>query len=348
MTKDKFVSKMSGFEMGPEEFKRFLMASIPAGHPTLVVGKPGIGKTDIVTQAAKELEFDLKVIHPVVADPTDVKGMPFVDSDGEAKWHPFGDLKDLIEADRPTVAFLDDLGQASPMVQASYMQLLLFRSINEHKVSDYVTFVAATNRKQDRAGVSGILEPVKSRFASIVHLAVNYKDWLLWANQNDVSEQLIGYVNFKPTVLDDQTPDAEIINSPSPRTLANLDRMLKLGLPRDIARKAYAGAIGPADATEFMAFMSVFDSLPDPDEALKNPDSAKIDPNKPDVMYALSAAVAVRATKQNFGNFLKLVDRMGPEYAVMAIKTATTRDSNLKKCSEFIDWAVKHAHELNS
>ena len=36
--------------------------------------------------------------------------------------------------------------------------------------SDQVTFIACTNRKTDMAGVTGILEPVKSRFISISEL----------------------------------------------------------------------------------------------------------------------------------------------------------------------------------
>ena len=347
MAKQSSISKMQGLEMSPEELKRFLMAALPAKKPILAVGKPGIGKTDIITQATMELEFDLKVIHPVVADPTDVKGMTFV-KEGEAKWYPFGDLKDLIEAKRPMVCFLDDLGQASPMVQASYMQLLLFRSINEHKVSEHVTFIAATNRKQDKAGVSGILEPVKSRFASIIHLEVNYKDWLHWGATHNITPELLGYVHWKPSCMDDTVPDPEIVNQPCPRTLANLDGLLKLGLAKDLEHKAYAGAVGPGMTTEFMAYMKVFRDLPDPDEAIANPTTINVpDSTKADAVCALAAAVAVRATKKNFQNVLTLVDRLGPEYAVMTVSTATYRAPELKNMKEFTQWVSKNARYID-
>ena len=67
-------------------------------------------------------------------------------------------------------SFLDDLGQAPMSVQAAAMQLILARRINGFKISDKVIFMAATNRREDKAGVTGILEPVKSRFAWIVEL----------------------------------------------------------------------------------------------------------------------------------------------------------------------------------
>ncbi len=73
-------------------------------------------------------------------------------------------------ATKLTACFIDDLGQATPAVQAAAMQLILARTLNGHRVSDHVVFIAATNRRTDRAGVSGILEPVKSRFATLVEL----------------------------------------------------------------------------------------------------------------------------------------------------------------------------------
>jgi len=90
------------------------------------------------------------------------------------------------------------------------MQLILGRCINGHKVSDHVTFLAATNKKSDRAGVSGILEPVNSRFAAIVELQY----------------------------------------------------------------EAFKGAAGEGLANEFVGFLRVYQTLPDPDSILADPGRA--------------------------------------------------------------------------
>src|SRR5271156_851581 len=157
--------------MTPKQLSAFLSRAIPARLPILITGAPGIGKSDIVAAAAVDAKADLILSHPAVADPTDAKGLPWPGKNGtEATFLPFGELAQAIKAKNPTVWFLDDLGQASPAVQASFMQLLLARRVNGHVLPDCVTFVAATNRRADRAGVSGILEPVKSRFATIVEL----------------------------------------------------------------------------------------------------------------------------------------------------------------------------------
>jgi len=97
------------------------------------------------------------------------------------------------------------------------MQLILARRINGYKVSDQVTFLAATNRKQDKAGVSGILEPVKSRFVSIVELEPDLEDWAAWAASNSLPAELIAFVRFRPNLLNDFTPSVDI-TKPRPRS----------------------------------------------------------------------------------------------------------------------------------
>src|SRR5512146_1594126 len=150
----------------PSQLQELLSAAIPAREPVLVTGAPGVGKSDIVSQAATAAGAELILSRPAVSDPTDFKGLPWPDKDANsANFLPFGDFHRALNAAVPTVWFLDDLGQSSPAVQAAAMQLLLARRVNGHILPDTVTFVAATNRRTDRAGVSGILEPVKSRFA---------------------------------------------------------------------------------------------------------------------------------------------------------------------------------------
>ena len=125
--------------MKPSQLKRLLAKTIPAREPVLITGAPGTGKSDIVEQATREAGAELIISHPVTSDPTDFKGLGAL-VDGEAKFLPFDQLKDLITATRPTVFFLDDLGQAPPAVQAAAMQLILARRVNGHKVSGHGNF----------------------------------------------------------------------------------------------------------------------------------------------------------------------------------------------------------------
>jgi len=60
------------------------------------------------------------------------KGLPFV-VNNNAEFLPFGNLRKLINADKLTVCFFDDLGQATPAVQSSAMQLILSRTSMERR-----------------------------------------------------------------------------------------------------------------------------------------------------------------------------------------------------------------------
>ena len=115
--------------MTPKQLSQLLARTIPTKMPVLIKGAPGVGKTDIVRQACAEANVELIISHPVVDEPIDYKGLPSI-RDDHAEFLPFGQLRALITAVRPTVYFMDDLGQAPPAVQAAAMQLILARRIN--------------------------------------------------------------------------------------------------------------------------------------------------------------------------------------------------------------------------
>jgi hypothetical protein len=324
--------------MTPTQLASFLGFCIQNNFPVLVKGKPGIGKSDIGQQAADTAGARLIISHPVVSDPTDYKGLPFPKPDGTADFLPYGDLNEIIHAREKTVFFIDDIGQASPAVQAAVMQLLLARQVNGHMVSEFVTFIAATNRKEDKAGVTGILEPVKSRFVSIVELEVNADDWVKWALKNNMPAELIAFIKFRPGLLDDFKPSKDIVNSPCPRTVSNAGLMQAKGLPESMEFEAFKGAAGENFAQEYRTFLKVMRKLPAIDQIILNPGKAPL-PAEPDIRYALTYALGKRANEQNLQSICTYLKRMPIEYATACLKDATERDPELCNTKPFLQWS---------
>ena len=335
--------------MNPRQLHTFLSAAIRAGLNVLTTGAPGIGKTDIIGQVCKVLDADLLLSHPSVEDPTVPAGLPWVAPGATtATFLPFGIMAKALAATKHTVWFLDDLGQASPAVQAAYMQLLLARRLNGHVLPDCVTIVAATNRRIDRAGVTGILEPVKSRFASIVELETNIDDWSQWAFGHNIPPILVAFLRFRRELLCNFQPTADLTNSPVPRTWAHLAKLEALGLPVDVESIAMAGAVGEGAATEYLAFRAMANSLVNLDEILMNPDSAPI-PVKPDQLYATCIGLAGRANAKNFNRVITYGERLVTEpdargnthgeFAVLMVRSATDRDTPLKRTATFTKMA---------
>jgi hypothetical protein len=283
--------------MTPKALTAHLIASLPKKRQTLIKGQPGVGKSDIVEQACAAIGADLIFSHPAVSDPTDYKGMPCVTKGGtEAHFLPFGDLNDLIKAAKPTVCFLDDIGQAPHGVQAPLMQLILARRVNGHRISDHVVFCGATNDTSHRAGVNSILEPVKSRWATIVELQPSLDDWCAWAlGPGNMPAEIVGFIRFRPELLNKFEPTRELTNSPSPRTVAAVGRWVADGITD---MEVLAGAAGAGFAAEFLGFLKIYRSLPSIDQILLDPSGAPV-PKEPAACYAVAAALTRRFTRKS-------------------------------------------------
>jgi len=330
--------------MRPSQLTSLLLKSIPAKMPILVTGQPGCGKTDVISATCEQLGADLILEHPVVSDPTDAKGIPWV-VDGEAVFLPIGNLEKLMNAKKLTVCFIDDLGQAPHLVQAAYMQLILARRINGHEVSPHVCFVAATNRRTDRAGVSGVIEPMKSRFSTIVPLDISLDDWVQWALQNDIPVEFIAFARFRPDVLSDFKPTNDLTNSGSPRTFANAVKMYQLGLPQEIEYETLAGSIGEGFAAELVGFLKIFRSLPNPDSILMNPEKADV-PTDPATLYATCGALARKASEQTIGRLVTYANRLSAEFSVLLIRDCVGLAPGVVNSRSFIEWSSRNSEVL--
>jgi hypothetical protein len=265
---------------------------------------------------AKDLNYDLEIFHPVVSDPTDFKGMPWVFADKNGKQHcvfvAFAQLERLINAKRPVICFLDDFGQAPGAVQAACMQLLHGGELCGKKLSEHVRFAACTNRKQDRAGVSGILEPVKSRFHGIFELVPELEPFLAFAATENMSPMLMAFMRHRPKWIvggdEGWAPIADIANQPCPRTISHLSDVINLGLAKVTRPTAYAGAVGQGMANEYYAFEQLAVNMPDIDVILKNPMGAQI-PSEPQIQYAMIGALHSRMNRGNISNIYIYMDR---------------------------------------
>lgn len=347
--------------MKARDIVKMVKVGIETGQSLLLVGPPGVGKTFVVKQAVAEYDrehrisgddtsgADLVILHPAISDPTDFKGFP-ANVDGEAKFLPFGDLLQLLNCKRKTICFIDDLGQALPAVQNAVMQLIWGGQLNGHKLSESVIFMAATNRKQDRANVMGISEPVKSRFSSIVEFHVDVDEWIAWASTSGISPVMIAFIKWAPDMLFQHAPTLDIVNMPCPRTVANADGFLrgqgKHGYPDTILYELIKGAAGEEFAAKLLGFIKIYRNLPDIDVIIADPDNAPVPEGEGAVLYAIAAALAHRAKKDNFDNIIRYLKRIPDEFAVFSILSATKRDNKLMSSRGFIAWATDNAHIL--
>lgn len=330
--------------MNATRLSELLETSITHRRRVLIKGAPGVGKSDIVAQVCGKLGADLQLMHPAISDPTDFKGMPALTANGtEAHFLPFGDLARLCNAKRLTVAFLDDIGQAAPAVQAALMQLILARSVNGTHISDEVTFLGATNDTTHCAGVSGMIEPLKSRWDSILQLDVDVDAWSNWALDNNMPPELVAFIRFRPALLSDFKPTRELRNSPCPRTWASVGRWLQVGV-KDL--EVLTGAVGEGAATEFIAFLSLLNSLPSLDAILLDPSGTEV-PDAPAARYAVATGLARKASPSNLDRVLTYVSRISKEFEVLTVKDSVRINKTVTNSPAFVAWAARNANLLS-
>ncbi len=331
-------------ELRPRQLSALLAATIPARENVLIVGAPGVGKTDIVAQAASAAGARLLTECAALIDPIDAKGAILI-VDGRANFQPVGQLWDLVTATEPLVYDIEDIGQAPGAVQAALMNLIHARRVGDYKVSDQVSFVATTNRRIDKAGVSALFEPVKSRFSTIVNLVPDTDDWCRWALANGQPTELVAFIRFRPELLHKFEPTNDLRNTPSPRTVAAVGRLRKLGLPTDLEYAAFEGAAGSSFAAEFSGFCRIFQSLPNPDLVILNPGAAEV-PTEPATLYAITGAISRRASEQNIDRIITYLNRLPAEYSVLGVRDCQTACPKIVNSRAFIAWQVDHQDVL--
>lgn len=331
----------------PKQMEAYLEGFIKAKMPVLITGRPGIGKSNIVEQVANRLGHHLIVSHPVVSDPTDYKGLPFVVKKGAldvAEFLPISDLRAIMEVNEPTIFFLDDMGQAPQSVQAALMQLVLARQVNGHKISDYVTFVAATNRRKDKSGVGAFVEALKSRF-SIFELEPTLDDWVDWAlHNNSIPIELISAVRFKPEWVLKWSPSPEIENTPNPRNMEEVGKMMNMGFEGPSRFPVFASRMGDAGATELIAFLDLYRDLPSPDQVARDPKGSPV-PNSPGSIHAITGSLFGNVNEQNLAAFLAYMGRLPKEFQVLFARdmAKTDRTKGLIEKQPFTDWLIKNS-----
>ena len=352
----------------PPELVEVLEHYIRNRWPFMVKSAPGCGKSDIIEQVAYAMGYELIITHPVIDDPIDYKGMPAVvgggakgsckDIDGElhfqfsvdtesnkAMFLPYANLEKLIKATVPTIYFMDDFGQAASAVQKPCMQLLLARQLNGMAVSDFVTFGAATNRKADKAGVGGVLEPVKSRFYGMPGLKPCPLAWSEWAVEAGLPISIVAWIRMNPEMLLDFKPTMELTNSPCPRTIAHMGEIEADNPPDHIKQRMFADAAGKEAAQSYFTFLQYFEDILKLDEIFKSPEIAAI-PGTMDAQWYVCSYLVKKATVGNFDAIVRYAKRLREELHVFTVTCAAKKQPRLKTTQAYKEWINRNQRML--
>ncbi len=312
-------------------------------QPIFLWGAPGIGKSQIVAQVAREKNFNLIDIRAVLLDPVDLRGLPRITSDGQAKWCPPSFLP-REDSQEKGIVFLDELNAAPPLVQAACYQLVLDRRIGEYQLPDGWTVVAAGNGEKDRAVTHRMPTALANRMVHI-EMQTSVEDWLLWAERAEIRKEIIAFLRFRPMLLHDFDPQSQSKAFASPRSWEFISKILDACAHEDVEYELFQGTVGLAAATEFIGFLKIWRDLPTVEDILNAPTSITI-PNDPATLYALCEAVGAKTCLENIEPVVEFALRLPTEFSVLLLRTAVCRDENIVKTTPFMTWAKQNSHVL--
>lgn len=219
----------------------------------LLLAAPGVGKSEMVYEAAKEANLPCRSLLGTQIAPEDVSGIPRIVGERSVFCPP---RILLPERPEPFCLFLDELPACAPDVQKAFYSLLLERRLGEHALPAGTWVVAAGNRLQDRALVRAMSSALINR-VTILQIRHDVDEWLGWAQRAGVRAEIRSFIQTVPDALMRPVPaDPTPFSTPRAWTLLSraLDMGERAGLLNAETRRALAfGRLSPQDAAVFCA-----------------------------------------------------------------------------------------------
>jgi hypothetical protein len=301
----------------PDEAKELIKSLRSLKLSFMLWGATGVGKSESVRQLAVELNAELRDIRLCQKQPTDIGGLPALDHDKQQTvFYPPAFLAPR-EDDKAVVLFFDEISLAPDDTRSAVLGILGERRQGNVEIPDNWIIVSAGNRPEDLGLARGLGAAANRRLLHIV-IEPQLEATLQYFMKIGVAAEILAFLKVFPQHLSGEesarTQKHELY--PRPASWEKVSRVLEELRKADKRTKhlAVAGIIGDSVAAEFMLLAEEVKNMKSVDELLeiqrKTP--SKIGAYLPDTingLYALSFAIATRASSDTAVGLLELVNR---------------------------------------
>lgn len=318
--------------------QKLMYSYAKAKKPFFLHGAPGIGKSDSVRQVCKKIakennttlneigvdvtKFNLIDVRISQLDPSDLRGIPFPVGK-ETKWL----IPSWLPKEGKGVIFFDEINLAPPSIQASCYQLILDRKLGDYVLPDDWTILAAGNRAIDMANVFPMSAPLKNRFSHATLMSPSEEEWREWAFEEKLNADIIGFLAFKPTLLNKFDKTSKDDAFPTPRSWAVAAHMLDT--IKDKTTNEYiedslnmvSSCVGEGTALEFHGYIKLKKKV-NINDILKNPKKVKELDNNIGLKYTLISGLSekYKSDRKLMDAILAVVDYMDNEFSVFLLR----------------------------
>lgn len=222
-----------------------------ADLPVLLIAGHGVGKSQLLEQAARRRGLDYRCLDLSIMEPPDLVGLPMI----TAKHTIYAPPAFMPTGGKGILVF-EELNRAERYMRAPCLQLLTARRLNDYTLPRGWLPVAAINPPDGDYEVSALDPALLSRFMK-VQLVPDIQEWLFWAGSHGVHPAVIRYVRSDSTVF-----DAAESNPRSWAYVSNVVREFQKlrGVSRQCLRAAVCGLVGNERGAAFLATLKSIDS----------------------------------------------------------------------------------------
>lgn len=234
-----------------------LLEATPASQNIMLVGKHGIGKSQILEQFYSEHGFKVVTLFlGQMSDPGDLIGIPRKnEASGKTEflppyWFPTDNT--------PVVLFLDELNRARPEVLQTIMDLALNRKLAGKSLPAGSRIISAVNNG-DEYQLTELDPALVSRF-NIYEFIPSVEEWLAWATKKDLDQRIIKFINLNKGELDgmdDAVNGDDLEKTPDRRAWERVSEIIKGTEELTPFHKiVVAGIVGQPAAVRFLEFLN--------------------------------------------------------------------------------------------
>ena len=178
--------------------------------PVCIWGKPGIGKTQLIKDFAKDNGYEFAYCAPAQFEEMgDFHGIPYV-VDGKTvyhtpKWVPS-------ESNKPGILLIDDFNRADDRILRGLMQLLQNNGLMSWTLPDNWRIICTANPEGSDYSITNLDDAMLTR---MMHITMRFepKEWAMWALKNNVDERGIDFVLTYPEMTDGKLTNPRTLTS---------------------------------------------------------------------------------------------------------------------------------------
>lgn len=215
-----------------------------------VWGPQGVGKTQVISQIAKDMNYGFVHLHLATQETGDLVGLLVENGDGTVtharpQWFP---------TEGKGIIFLDELNRAMPEVIQAMFSFITSRTIHKHTLPEGWFIVAAGNYQTNQFNVTDTSDAAwLSRFCHI-DFTPSKEEFIVYAENNGL-DSVADFIRVQPELLEVEPKERFNFNTVTPDRRSWYDMVGKLEKETeidDIRYELYAGIVGQTAAASFI------------------------------------------------------------------------------------------------